>query len=109
MGSMVRNETKPRFTTCSYRASCVGNMCTRGAVLKIGDSLRSDNQKYTATMQHDGNFVIYCDDRGITKPIWSSRTDGKRVNEGLVFQRDGNLVLDTISEGYANNAIWSSA
>jgi len=111
MGSMPRNESQPRLNTFFYKGSCMGNMCTRGStgsVMEIGDSLRSDNEKYTATMQHDGNFVIYCNDRGYYKPIWSSRTDGTRVFDGLMFQKDGNLVLYTMSRGGNKEAIWSS-
>ena len=57
------------------------------------------NCSFTATMQADGNFVIY---RGTT-PLWSSNTSG---NSGakLLFQSDGNLVV------YKANGVaaWSS-
>jgi len=110
MGSMPRNESQPRLTTFSYRGSCKGNMCTRGttgSLIEKGDSLRSDNKKYTAKMQHDGNFVIYCNDRGYNKAIWSSRTDGTHVFDGMMFQKDGNLVLYT-NFGEHKEAVWSS-
>jgi len=106
-GYMRRNGTQSRINTCPKPGICRGNICTRGTTgseLQIGYSLKSDNGNYIATMQHDGNFVIYCG----SQAIWSTQTDGNNVFEGLMFQKDGNLVIYTISNGGIKEPIWSS-
>ena len=56
-------------------------------------------------MQEDGNIVIYADpDKPGRRPIWSSKTNGKAINDGLIFQKDGNLTLYN-SEG---QPIWAT-
>ena len=43
-------------------------------------------------MQENGNLVILCE--GSEEPIWTSKTEGQKINGGLFFQyTDGNLVL----------------
>ncbi len=66
--------------------------------LQQGEKLESDNGKYFAILQGDGNFVVYSSKnfnrRGKDFPIWSSRTNKKGVApRRLVMQTDGNLVL----------------
>jgi len=66
--------------------------------------LTSPNGMYEATLQSDGNFVIY-KITSSTTPIWSTRTSGYGNGVWLGNQGDGNLVL------YAPNptrAIWAS-
>ena len=54
-----------------------------------------------ATLQADGNFVLYAKQG---TPIWSTRTAGTGSNNRLVMQDDGNLVLYTET----NRVVWSS-
>jgi hypothetical protein len=55
----------------------------------------------TATMQADGNFVIYNSNKN---PLWSSETKGKG-GVTLVLQDDGNLV---IYKQDGTTAVWAS-
>jgi hypothetical protein len=55
-----------------------------------------------ATMQEDGNFVVYDIQDGSPVPVWSTHTDG---NPGayLNVQDDGNLVIYSAT----NAVLWS--
>ncbi|MBN9611868.1 MAG: hypothetical protein J0H64_00085 [Actinobacteria bacterium] len=70
-----------------------------GAVLSVGKSLYSQDGKYFAVMQADGNFVKYSSLAGAQ---WASNTSGSGAN-AVTMQGDGNLVV------YAGSAPkWSS-
>lgn len=77
-----------------------GTRMTAGWLLKAGQTLRSQNNRFTAIMQHDGNFVVYAPGH---KATWNSGTFG---NDGayLSMQSDGNLIV--YSAG--GKALWSS-
>jgi hypothetical protein len=68
-----------------------------GQSLARGEQIVSSNGLYRAVMQHDGNFVVYNED----KAIWASKTYGK--GDRVVLQYDGNLV---VYDG--TRATWSS-
>ncbi|HEU0141057.1 MAG TPA: hypothetical protein VFQ79_15145 [Bryobacteraceae bacterium] len=86
--------------------------------LAQNEMLVSNNGKYEARMQLDGNFVIYSQDT----PIWATQTHGQeRAPYRLAMQPDGNLVVygsrtsDVALSGYgtckANSpciAIWNT-
>lgn len=59
--------------------------------LKANQSIWSNNKKYQAIFQKDGNFVIYKHANG-KKPIWASNTD-KKGGTYLTLQTDGNVVI----------------
>jgi hypothetical protein len=59
-----------------------------GKQLLPGESLISQDKRFTAILQGDGNFVVY---RG-SFPLWASNTSGKPVRN-LIMQGDGNLVV----------------
>ncbi len=62
-----------------------------GQSLLPGQSLQSDNQWFTLTMQSDGNVVLY---NTQPKPLWATHTGpGQFTPSGLIMQTDGNLVL----------------
>ncbi|XP_063687622.1 uncharacterized protein LOC134820906 isoform X1 [Bolinopsis microptera] len=96
---------------CGY---CEENACYKGAVdytanngfsngytvIKIGEELKSLDEKYTLKMQEDGNLVLYCNG---TNALWASDTSDKTVEGGLQFQSDGNLVLYSPDR----TALWS--
>ncbi|HJT59183.1 MAG TPA: ETX/MTX2 family pore-forming toxin [Ktedonobacteraceae bacterium] len=74
--------------------------------LNVGDSLISDNGCFRATMQGDGNFVIYQETEAGEDPVWASGVwpgtgDGPYV---AIMQDDGNFVV------YQNHhdPIWAS-
>jgi hypothetical protein len=71
-----------------------------GQRMNAGMQIVSTNGSYNATMQGDGNFVIY---QPGNVAVWSTQTNG---NSGafIVMQNDGNLVV------YRSNwtAAWSS-
>ena len=104
---------------CHTTMGTVNTLCN-GETLEINRSLYSENGKYRATMQQDGNLVVYS---GATA-LWQSGTSGlgyarlrleasnvlsvylydqnkvvwktaasTRTAAGLVMQSDGNLVL----------------
>ena len=73
--------------------------------LPIGSRLDSENGHVCLSMQKDGNLVIYArPDTPGQRPIWSSKTDGLLIKDGLVFQGDGNLCLYD-SEG---KCVWAT-
>jgi len=68
--------------------------------------LTSSNGSYFATIQTDGNFVLYVSSQfHHSHSKWSTKTDGKSTGPyKLVMQNDNNLV---IYDGW-NEAIWAS-
>lgn len=67
--------------------------------LPAGSDLTSPNGQHRASMQADGNFVIY---RRDGTPKWATGTDGRAIG-GIVMQDDGNLVMYD-----ANGPVWAS-
>ena len=75
--------------------------------LPLGCSIASENKKAVLVMQRDGNLVVYSVPsplEPLRRPIWSSKTNGIQIKEGLLFQSDGNLVLYNL-EG---KPVWAS-
>ena len=62
-----------------------------GEKLAVGASLMSPGERYTLTLQTDGNLVIY-DEQEHHLAIWSSATNGKAVDHAIM-QTDGNFVI----------------
>ena len=62
--------------------------------------LSSNNQKFNAILQNDGNFVIY---HSSQRALWSTSTCGNPIQK-LILQDDGNLVLYDRN----NKPIWAS-
>ena len=59
-----------------------------GEFLIVGEYLASENGRYNAVMQLDGNFVVY----GVGGKVWwASNTIGSA--DRITMQHDGNLVL----------------
>jgi surface antigen len=69
-----------------------------GYSLGVGQRLVAPDGVHFASMQSDGNFVVY---RGSTA-LWSTRTFGP--NHRVVLQTDGNLVVYSAT----GRALWSS-
>jgi nucleoid-associated protein YgaU len=82
----------------SGRGDIVGDRLQKGEKLEVGQSLTSANGAYKATLQDDGNFVLYSGDQA----IWSTKTNGQSVVRAEV-QEDGNFVLYT-----ADKPVWHS-
>merc|ERR1712141_248988 len=62
--------------------------------LKADEMLMSQNKKYRAVMQRDGNFVQYYGSIEASNAIWASNTDRKRSQpHELWMQNDCHLVL----------------
>ena len=70
--------------------------------MSLGSSLVSENGHVALTMQHNGNLVVYSEPSH--RALWSTKTDGKKIKDGLIFQGDGNLVLYNL-EG---KPVWAS-
>ena len=62
---------------------------TRGATLRRGATLTSENGRYRLAMQSDGNLVLY---RG-SQALYQSGTRDSSGAAKLAFQTDGNLVI----------------
>lgn len=107
-----------------------------GQVIRAGQYMQSPSREYRLTMQPDGNFVLYRDDR----PAWSSRTAGNpgayaylnssgnlsiigskgtiwqtrtgratSTTTSLAVQNDGNVVLyQRNGTGSATRAVWAA-
>jgi hypothetical protein len=69
--------------------------------LTPGQSLTSPGGAFIATLQGDGNFVVYR--VGNNTALWASNTSGKGGTK-LIMQGDGNLVLYTASGA----AVWAT-
>jgi hypothetical protein len=73
----------------------VGSEMTNGE-LKVGETLVSNNGDYMATMQDDGNFVVYdISGTGDPRALWESETsaagdEGRATS--ISVQGDGNIV-----------------
>lgn len=78
----------------------MSNTLATGASLKPGESIVSQNGKYKAELQPDGNLVV----SGPTGPSWGTMTYGKPVATADM-QADGNLVLYTAEHG----VVWASS
>ena len=64
---------------------------TGAGILTENQKLVSNNGRFEAVMQVDGNFVIYAENR---QPIWATGTNGVGLPPyKLAMQADGNLVL----------------
>lgn len=59
-----------------------------GKQLTPGQSITSDDGRFSMVLQDDGNFVVY---RG-TLALWASNTSGQPV-KNAIMQGDGNLVI----------------
>ncbi|MEE2060837.1 LysM peptidoglycan-binding domain-containing protein [Rhodococcus artemisiae] len=70
-----------------------------GQSLGVGQELKSDNGKYTLTLQQDGNLVL--SEAG--KAVWAAGTNGSGAVRANV-QEDGNFVLYKAD----NSPVWAS-
>jgi hypothetical protein len=93
---LYRNSGSPLWATHSidpFPAPIPGripSMMRRGQTLSSGQSLVSPNQRYSAVLQSDGNFVV----SGPGRVLWASNSMGWN-EDSLTLQPDGNLVLYT--------------
>jgi hypothetical protein len=71
--------------------------------LAQGGHIISGNGLFDATLQTDGNFVIYRKDGNSQQALWATHTNGRGVRAAV--QADGNFVIYDA----ANVAAWASA
>lgn len=78
-----------------------------GGTMYKGDTLAAMNGDYVATMQADGNFVVYDKNGAVRWAVSSCLAAGKSLvaNSRLVAQTDGNLVIFSPT----NAVVWASA
>ncbi len=72
-----------------------------GSALLVNERLISSNQKYTLTMQADGNLVLL--DVTANAVLWSANTAGSGAVQ-VKLQGDGNIVM----RGASGGSVWSS-
>ncbi|KAL0985221.1 hypothetical protein UPYG_G00154240 [Umbra pygmaea] len=87
------------------------NFMTVNRIMYPGDYIKSNNGKFKAIFQEDGNFVVYPD---LHTAIWSSHTQNQGAIK-LIMQSDGNLVIykrgaplwasGTCGQGNGNNNV----
>jgi hypothetical protein len=80
--------TTPSTTTTTPHTASTNSPLFTGT-LTPGESITSENGRFTLLLQTDGNLVEY---GSHNNAIWASGTVGKKVTD-LVMQSDGNLVL----------------
>lgn len=83
-----------------YSATARATTLFPGGRLRSGQSLYSVNEDFRATMQADGNFVLY---RG-GSALWASGTRVRAAGGSVVMGTDGSLVV--YSAG--GSPVWSS-
>ncbi|KAF4071836.1 hypothetical protein AMELA_G00267470 [Ameiurus melas] len=90
----LKNARKLHF----LRRTMSRNFLSMNEELQKGDFLISNNRKYRAIFQEDGNFVVYG-----YGPVWASNTCGITDAHRLIMQEDCNLVMYTPSK-----PVWST-
>ncbi|KAA8580617.1 mannose-specific lectin [Etheostoma spectabile] len=76
------------------------NFLSKNEQLFKDELLVSNNGKWQAVFQGDGNFVVYGNG---SKPVWASSTNGLDRYR-VIMQADGNLVMYNTN----NQAVWST-
>jgi hypothetical protein len=89
--------------TLWFGTSASARILQPGESLQTGSVMHSEDGRYLAVMQADGNFVVYRND-GSSRAIWSTNTTGRGAVLA-VMQHDGNFVL---YDG-AGRAVWWTA
>lgn len=73
----------------SIIGDCFRNKCIPNGSLKKGDFLISENGKYKAIFQEDGNLQVMYKNLSV---VWSSNTGNSGANE-VHFDQSGNLMI----------------
>lgn len=100
-GSASKHQTdKTKTGQDSQNSVSSKSILKQNETLRVGQSLRSENGKFEAQMQEDGNLVIQGENKTVT---WSTNVKKTGDFKELVMQQDGNLVL------YIDHqAVWAS-
>lgn len=84
------------FGAISHEVVTKGDYLPAGEKLLLNEQLVSENGKYRATMQDDGNFVVYPND-GTYNAIWATGvhlpSNVVATNWRFKLDRDGNLLV----------------
>lgn len=91
----------PSNKLCANPTPDCPNTLKRPIDSKTNNIIVSDNGLYYASMQNDGNFVIY---NNSGQPTWATNTKGS-AGAYLVIGSDGNLVL---SRYLGNETVWKT-
>jgi hypothetical protein len=87
----------------SIPGTSIGAILHAGITLAVGQKIVSPSSYYVATMQADGNFVIY----GPAGAVYATHTSG--ASPRLMMQTDGNLVLRTSAGARFNTGTQGTA
>lgn len=96
------NQTVVPGRSANFKGCGTSSCLSQGAKLNAGDTLVSNNGRFTAKMQSDGNFVVR--DAKVAAwldPVWSTRSSGRN---SITMQTDGNLVISDRK----NRPVWNS-
>jgi hypothetical protein len=75
----------------TYGAGVAARVLQPGQRLVAGEVMHSAEGRYVATLQHDGNFVVYRNASPL-RAVWSTNTTGRGAATAEM-QADGNFVL----------------
>ena len=90
------------LVTLLWTASASAAVLRAGESLKVGQHLYSDNNRYYAVLNADGNFAVFVND-GSARAVWATWTGGRGVTQA-VLHPGGNFVLYTAD----NRPVWET-
>lgn len=82
----------------------MGDRMKRGYHLSTNQYLMSENRKYAAILQEDGNFVVYNRDKG-GEADFATDTDGEPANQ---VQLRNNGLFAIVDKSNLENPLWKS-
>ena len=90
--------SKKVFQSYSFLENCRGNRCNASGILKVRESLQSQNRAAKLILSDTGNLEVWCN----LSKIWTTNTNDDYMNS-LILKNDGNIYL----LGKDNNTRWS--
>ena len=91
--------SKKVFQSYSFLENCQGNRCNASGILKVRESLQSQNGAAKLILSDTGNLEVWCN----LSKIWTTNTNDDYMNS-LRLKNDGNIYL----LGKDNNTRWST-
>ena len=89
-------------TAVQGRLSAVDHLLEAGEMLELGQSVTSQNARFSLMLRRDGNLVL---NEGLTM-LWSSDTAGTGAHR-VVMQHDGDLAMYRLLQ-YGSYPVWRS-
>jgi len=87
-------------STLLFASTSWSRVLNAGESIFVGQTLTSDDGRYYATLQADGNFVVY-QNYGHRRAVWSTRTARKGAVRATMEHHGDFALFDA-----ANNVVW---